>query len=73
MLDEFRRSGAFCIASTHLLPLKLYGAQTEGVLNASMGFDDATLQPTYQLRIGMPENRQDLDIAERLELPREVH
>ena len=29
-LDEFRKSGAFCLASTHLLPLKLYGAQTPG-------------------------------------------
>jgi len=72
IVDEFRRSGAFCIVSTHLLPLKLYGAQTEGVLNASMGFDDATLQPTYQLRIGMPGKSAGLDIAERLELPREV-
>ena len=54
MLDEFRKSGAFCLASTHLLPLKLYGAKTEGVLNASMGFDEASLQPTYQLRLGAP-------------------
>ena len=72
IVDEFRRSGAFCVVSTHLLPLKLYGAQTDGVLNASMGFDDATLQPTYQLRLGMPGKSAGLDIAERLELPREV-
>jgi DNA mismatch repair protein MutS2 len=72
VLDQFRQSGAFCIVSTHLLPLKLYGAQTEGVLNASMGFDDATLHPTYQLRIGMPGRSAGLDIAARLELPAEV-
>lgn len=69
ILDRFRQSGAFCIASTHLLPLKLYGAQTPGVLNASMGFDEATLQPTYQLRIGMPGKSAGLDIATRLNLP----
>jgi DNA mismatch repair protein MutS2 len=72
MLDEFRKSGAFCLASTHLLPLKLYGAQTPGVLNASMGFDDTTLQPTYQLRLGVPGKSAGLDIATRLELPAEV-
>lgn len=69
ILDRFRQCGAFCIASTHLLPLKLYGAQTPGVLNASMGFDEATLQPTYQLRIGMPGKSAGLDIATRLNLP----
>jgi DNA mismatch repair protein MutS2 len=69
MLDEFRKSGAFCLASTHLLPLKLYGARTAGVLNASMGFDEATLQPTYQLRLGAPGKSAGLDIATRLELP----
>jgi DNA mismatch repair protein MutS2 len=72
MLDEFRKSGAFCLASTHLLPLKLYGTRTPGVLNASMGFDDATLQPTYQLRVGIPGKSAGLDIATRLELPAEV-
>ncbi len=69
ILDEFRKSGAFCLASTHLLPLKLYGARTAGVLNASMGFDEATLQPTYQLRLGAPGKSAGLDIATRLQLP----
>ena len=69
MLDEFRKSGAFCLASTHLLPLKLYGARTPGVLNGSMGFDETTLQPTYQLRLGTPGKSAGLDIATRLELP----
>lgn len=72
MLDEFRKSGAFCLASTHLLPLKLYGTRTPGVLNASMGFDEATLQPTYRLRVGIPGKSAGLDIAARLELPAEV-
>jgi DNA mismatch repair protein MutS2 len=69
MLDEFRKSGAFCLASTHLLPLKLYGARTPGVLNASMGFDETSLQPTYQLRLGAPGKSAGLDIATRLQLP----
>ena len=57
VLDRFRERGAFCLASTHLLPLKLYGAQTPGVVNASMGFDEATLPPTYQLSSVCRENR----------------
>ncbi len=72
LLDEFHKSGAFSLASTHLLPLKLYGTRTPGVLNASMGFDDATLAPTFQLRLGVPGKSAGLDIAGRLELPPEV-
>jgi len=72
ILDEFRKSGAFCLASTHLLPLKLYGAQTEGVLNGSMGFDDTTLQPTYELRLGLPGKSAGIDIATRLQMPEPV-
>jgi DNA mismatch repair protein MutS2 len=72
ILDRFRQCGAFCLASTHLLPLKLYGAQTDGVVNASMGFDEATLQPTYCLRIGMPGKSAGLDIATRLEMPADL-
>jgi len=72
ILDRFRQSGAFCLTSTHLLPLKLYGAQTSGVVNASMGFDDATLQPTYQLSIGLPGRSAGLDIAARLNMPADL-
>src|SRR6185312_5987409 len=72
LLDEFHKSGAFTLATTHLLPLKLYGTHTPGVLNASMGFDDATLAPTYELRLGVPGKSAGLDIATRLELPAEV-
>src|SRR5579862_679357 len=34
ILDRFRSNGAFTFASTHLLAIKIYGANTEGVVNA---------------------------------------
>lgn len=69
ILDEFRRMGCFTLASTHLLALKVYGSNTEGVLNASMGFNEETLEPTYVLRTGAPGKSAGLDIATRLGLP----
>jgi DNA mismatch repair protein MutS2 len=69
ILDRFRAAGAFTLASTHLLALKVYGATTEGVLNGSMGFDEETLEPTYVLRTGAPGKSAGLDIARRLGLP----
>jgi DNA mismatch repair protein MutS2 len=69
VLDEFNRLGAFTLASTHLLALKVYGATTKGVVNASMGFNEETLEPTFELRTGAPGKSAGLDIASRLGLP----
>ncbi len=69
VLDEFRHRGCFTLASTHLLALKVYGSNTPGVVNASMGFNEETLEPTYILRTGAPGKSAGLDIATRLGLP----
>jgi DNA mismatch repair protein MutS2 len=68
ILEDFRRLGAFTLASTHLVAMKMYGASTAGVRNGSMGFDDETLEPTYVLRLGAPGKSAGLDIASRLGL-----
>jgi DNA mismatch repair protein MutS2 len=68
VLDALRNRGAFTLASTHLMALKLYGASTSGVRNGSMGFDERTLEPTYVLRLGAPGKSAGLDIAGRLGL-----
>lgn len=72
ILDRFRSMGAFSVASTHLLALKIYGANTPGVVNGSMGFDDQTLEPTYILQLGAPGRSAGLDIASRLGMHRDV-
>jgi len=72
VVDHFQSSGAFTLASTHLVALKIYGANTEGVLNASMGFDENTLEPTYRLHVGLPGKSAGLDIAARLGMPESV-
>src|SRR5579863_4803630 len=66
--EQFRKAGCFTIISTHHTSLKVYGANTAGVLNASVGFDDATLQPTYELKIGVPGASAGINIAQRLGL-----
>jgi len=72
ILESFRAHGAFTFASTHLLALKIYGATTEGVVNASMGFDEKTLQPTYVLQLGAPGKSAGLEIASRLGLSEDL-
>jgi DNA mismatch repair protein MutS2 len=72
LVDHFRAAGAFTLASTHLTALKIYGANTKTVLNASMGFDEETLAPTYQLQVGLPGKSAGLDIAARLGMPEDI-
>jgi DNA mismatch repair protein MutS2 len=66
--EHFRRIGCVAIISTHHTSLKIYGANTAGVVNASVGFNEVTLQPTYELRIGVPGASAGINIAQRLGL-----
>ena len=64
----FGQIGCMTVISTHHTSLKVYGANTPGVVNASVGFDEATLLPTYQLKIGVPGASAGINIARRLGL-----
>ncbi|MGA7379875.1 MAG: Smr/MutS family protein, partial [Terriglobales bacterium] len=66
--EHFRAVGCITIISTHHTSLKVFGANAAGVLNASVGFDEATLQPTYELNIGVPGASAGINIAQRLGL-----
>jgi DNA mismatch repair protein MutS2 len=70
--DHFLRSRALTIISTHHTSLKVYAANNPGVLNASVGFDEDTLQPTYELRVGVPGASAGINIAQRLGLNRQI-
>jgi len=65
---HFARIGCMTVISTHHTSLKVYGANTAGVLNASVGFNETTLQPTYELKIGVPGASAGINIAQRLGL-----
>jgi len=66
--EHFRRIECITVISTHHTSLKVFGANTPGVVNASVGFDEATLQPTYELKIGVPGASAGINIAQRLGL-----
>ena len=66
--DHFREIGAITVISTHHTSLKVYGTNTPSVLNAAVGFNETTLQPTYELRVGVPGASAGINIAQRLGL-----
>jgi DNA mismatch repair protein MutS2 len=70
--DYFRRRACLSIVSTHHTALKIYAANTHGVLNAAVGFDERTLAPTYELRIGVPGASAGINIAQKIGLNQEI-
>ncbi len=71
--NHFLQAGAWSLISTHHTSLKVYAANTSGVLNAAAGVDEITLAPNYQLRLGVPGASAGIQTAERLGLNPEHH
>jgi DNA mismatch repair protein MutS2 len=72
IVDHFKRAEATIIATTHYNPLKAWASQTEGVLNASVEFDQKTLRPTYRLLVGVAGASAGIEIARRMNIPEEI-
>ncbi|HEV2709908.1 MAG TPA: Smr/MutS family protein [Edaphobacter sp.] len=70
--SHFLAANVWCCITTHLTSLKVYAANHSGVLNAAVGFDQETLTPTYELRLGVPGASAGLNIAARLGLSPEI-
>lgn len=73
VVDHFRRAcGAHVIATTHYSGLKMYAGNEEGVINASVEFDEKTLRPTYRLVVGVAGASSGLEIARRFGVPVQI-
>jgi DNA mismatch repair protein MutS2 len=70
--SHFLTAGAWSLISTHHTSLKVYAANTPGVMNAAAGVDEVTLAPNYQLRLGVPGASAGIQTAARLGLNPEI-
>ncbi|HEY6188728.1 MAG TPA: Smr/MutS family protein [Pyrinomonadaceae bacterium] len=73
VVDHFRRAcGAHVLATTHYSGLKMYAANEDAVINASVEFDEKSLKPTYRLLVGIAGSSSGLEIARRFGFPEEI-
>ncbi|MEL6439472.1 MAG: endonuclease MutS2 [Cyanobacteria bacterium J06621_8] len=72
LLKHLAEHGLLTVATTHYGELKALKYQDARFENASVEFDDSTLQPTYRLLWGIPGRSNALTIAQRLGLERQI-
>lgn len=72
VVNHFKQRGAHVLATTHYSGLKMYAATHTDVQNASVEFDEKTLQPTYRLLVGLAGSSSGLEIARRFGIPNEL-
>ncbi|MFI5300256.1 MAG: endonuclease MutS2 [Polyangiales bacterium] len=69
VLDGLCRRGAAVMATTHYEGLKALALADLRFENASVGFDEATLTPTFALILGVPGASSALAVARRFGVP----
>lgn len=70
---EFTSSKALLsLTTSHHGVLKQYAYSNHGVLNASMEFDEKTMEPTFKVINGLPGESHAIDTAKRMGLPKAV-
>jgi DNA mismatch repair protein MutS2 len=72
VLRNLHKSGAYGVVTTHYSNLKYFAFKTKGIVNASMEFDSARLNPTFVLKVGKPGSSFAYEIATKSGISKEI-
>jgi len=68
-LEEFYHRGAFGMITTHYANLKILANELPHMANANMVFDQQSLEPTFQLRLGEAGSSYTFEVAQKNGIP----
>ena len=72
VLEHLANEGITTIATTHHRSIAASVEENPRMQNASFHLDPKTLDPTYQISVGIPGMSYALEVAERLGLPKDI-
>ena len=72
VMSHLSRKGVSAIVTTHHRNVAAFADASEHMMNASFQLDPDTLEPTYQMTVGVPGRSYAMAVAERLGLPQEI-
>lgn len=72
VLDKLNQQKVFGVITTHYANLKVFASNHPGVFNGSMLYDEEHLKPTYILEAGKPGSSYAFEIAQKINLPKDV-
>ncbi len=72
ILRELNFKKVFGVITTHYSNLKMMAFKTKGIVNGSMTFNQETLSPTYQMKVGRPGSSYAFEIAQKSGLSRKI-
>jgi DNA mismatch repair protein MutS2 len=72
ILEKLEGKGSLVFSTTHIIDIAGFVQRKEGMINASMEFDNKTLSPLYKLKVGEPGQSYALEIANRYGMPEDI-
>ncbi len=72
ILEFCTKKAALTLTTSHHGVLKQFAYSSDIVLNASMEFNEQTLEPTFKVIAGLPGESHAIDTAKRMRLPKVV-
>jgi DNA mismatch repair protein MutS2 len=71
-IQNYAQNGVYAVITSHLSPLKVGWAESSGVVNGSLAYDNEKGQPTFHFLMGVPGQSLALQTARRVGVKEEV-
>ena len=72
VLQKMVKNRCLGVITTHYSNLKVYAYKNQGIVNGAMIFDEESMNPTFQMRIGRPGSSFAFEMAKKIGMPKSI-